>query len=120
LLLPSTPHRYDIPEADMPLRKRSGFFTLAFRFNVRESSAAAARQAGHALTREVNERVTDLAITQRQDSQELYVHCEDAHDDRALLRARVSLLMRERRYFHLMASSYECEGSDARRAWAHS
>ncbi|GJY77537.1 hypothetical protein Tco_0483338 [Tanacetum coccineum] len=45
--------------------------------------------------REVNERVTDLAITQRQEAQELYVCCEDAQDDRALLRAQVSLLKRE-------------------------
>nr|GEY51588.1 hypothetical protein [Tanacetum cinerariifolium] len=37
---------------------------------------------------EVNERVTDLAVTQRQDAQELYVYCEDAQDDRALLRAQ--------------------------------
>ncbi|GKG45700.1 hypothetical protein Tco_0498146, partial [Tanacetum coccineum] len=41
---------------------------------------------------EVNKRVTDLATTQRQDAHELYVHCEDAQDDRALLRAQISLL----------------------------
>ncbi|GJQ93444.1 hypothetical protein Tco_0004583 [Tanacetum coccineum] len=57
----------------------------------------------------VNERVTDLATTQRQDAHELYVHYEDAQDDRALLRAQVSVLTRERRYFRLMASSYEYE-----------
>nr|GEX02491.1 hypothetical protein [Tanacetum cinerariifolium] len=37
---------------------------------------------------EVNERVTDLATTQRQDAQELHVCCEDAQDDQALLRAQ--------------------------------
>ncbi|GJS50355.1 hypothetical protein Tco_0600476 [Tanacetum coccineum] len=58
---------------------------------------------------EVNDRVTDLATTQRHDAQELYVHCKDAHDDRALLGAQVSILRRERRYFCLMASSYERE-----------
>ncbi|GKC71719.1 hypothetical protein Tco_1117602 [Tanacetum coccineum] len=71
-LLPSTAHRDDIPEVDMPLQKRARFSTLAFRFEVGESSAAAARQAGHALIKsramtaigEVNERVTDLSITQ--------------------------------------------------------
>ncbi|GJZ94251.1 putative reverse transcriptase domain-containing protein [Tanacetum coccineum] len=100
LLLPSTTHRDDIPEADMPLQKRARFSTPASGFKVGESSiAAAARQARHALTssvdygfidtvdasirasesramtavREVNERVTDLAITQRQEAQELYV-----------------------------------------------
>ncbi|GKB84818.1 hypothetical protein Tco_0957090, partial [Tanacetum coccineum] len=63
--------------------------------------------------------VTNLATTQRQDAQEIYVHCEDAQDNRALLRAQVSLLTRERRYFSLMASSYEREVVIARQAWSH-
>ncbi|GKG50635.1 hypothetical protein Tco_0538759, partial [Tanacetum coccineum] len=54
LLLPSTSHRDDILEADMALRKRACFSAPAFRFEVRESSAAAAaRQDGHALTSSV-------------------------------------------------------------------
>nr|GEX49781.1 reverse transcriptase domain-containing protein [Tanacetum cinerariifolium] len=82
--------------------KRARFTAPTGRFEVGESSsAAAARQAGHtlahtkSLTRTatramtavgvVNDMVTNLATTQRQDAQELYVHCEDAHDDRALL-----------------------------------
>ncbi|GJX47235.1 hypothetical protein Tco_0272425 [Tanacetum coccineum] len=99
LLLPSTTHRGDIPEADMPLRKRARFTAPTGRFEVGESSSAtAARQARHTLAhrvdygfldnvdagirasksramtaiREVNERVTDLAATQRQDAQEIY------------------------------------------------
>ncbi|GJZ00426.1 putative reverse transcriptase domain-containing protein [Tanacetum coccineum] len=44
-----------------------------------------------------------------EDGHELYVRDEDAQDNRALLRAHISLLMRERRYFHSMASSYEQE-----------
>ncbi|GKD08684.1 hypothetical protein Tco_1188369 [Tanacetum coccineum] len=98
LLLQSTTHRDDLPEADMPLRKRARFTAPTGRFEVGESSsAAAARQAGHTLAHrvdygfvdtvdasihasdsramtvvgEVNERVTDLAATQRQDAQEL-------------------------------------------------
>ncbi|GKA03024.1 hypothetical protein Tco_0675805 [Tanacetum coccineum] len=51
----------------------------------------------------------DLAATQRHDAQELYVCCVDGQDDRALLGAQVSILRRERRYFHSMASSYEHE-----------
>ncbi|GJU63245.1 hypothetical protein Tco_1245080 [Tanacetum coccineum] len=107
-LLPSIGNRDDIPEADMPLQKRACFSALASGFEVGESSdAATARQAGHALTisvdygfidtidasirasesramttiGEVNKRVTNLAITQRQEAQELYVHFEDAQDD---------------------------------------
>ncbi|GKB87678.1 hypothetical protein Tco_0959950 [Tanacetum coccineum] len=50
-LLPSTTHRDDIPKVDMPLWKRARFSALASRFEVRESStAAAARQFAHALT----------------------------------------------------------------------
>ncbi|GJU22964.1 hypothetical protein Tco_1156306 [Tanacetum coccineum] len=100
MLLPSTNHRDDILEADMPLQKRARFTALASRFEVGESlSADAARQTGHTLAHrvyygfvdivdasirdskdrvmtavgEVNKWVTDLATTQRQDAQELYV-----------------------------------------------
>ncbi|GJY43714.1 hypothetical protein Tco_0431927 [Tanacetum coccineum] len=99
----------------MPLRKRARFTTPTGRFEVGESSlAAAARQAGHTLAHivdyefidtmdasiraaeiramtvvgVVNERVTDLATTQRQETHELKVRCEDAQDDRALLGAQ--------------------------------
>ncbi|GKB69538.1 hypothetical protein Tco_0930950, partial [Tanacetum coccineum] len=122
-LLPSTAHRDDIPEVDMPLRKRACFSSPASGFEVEESSAtAAAKQARHALNSsvdygfidtvdasirafesramttigEVNERVTYLAITQRQDAYKL------------------------ERYFHLMASSYEREAVIARQAWSRS
>ncbi|GJU76767.1 hypothetical protein Tco_1273837 [Tanacetum coccineum] len=97
-LLPSTAHRDDIPKADMPLWKRAYFSAPASRFEVGESLVvAAARQAGRALTSSVNygfidtvdasirasesramtvvgvvnERVTDLATTQRQETHEL-------------------------------------------------
>nr|GFA43549.1 hypothetical protein [Tanacetum cinerariifolium] len=41
-------------------------------------------------------------------------------DARALLGAQVSILRRERRYFSLMASSYEHEAVIALHAWSHS
>ncbi|GKE64881.1 hypothetical protein Tco_1519042, partial [Tanacetum coccineum] len=50
LLLPSTSHRTDIPEADMPPRKRDFLTTPAPRLKIGESSAAgAARQPGTTL-----------------------------------------------------------------------
>ncbi|GKB33063.1 putative reverse transcriptase domain-containing protein [Tanacetum coccineum] len=115
LLLQYTTHRDDLSEADMPLQKRACLTAPTRRFEVGESSsAAAARQAGHTLAHTVdygfidtmdasihaeesramtavgvvNDRVTDLATTQRQDAQELYMRCEDAHDDRAFLGAQ--------------------------------
>ncbi|GKD02225.1 hypothetical protein Tco_1177199, partial [Tanacetum coccineum] len=113
MLLPSTTHRDDLLEADMPLQKRARFIAPTGRFKVGESSSVADRQAGHTLAYrvdygfidtvdasictseskaitavgEVNERVTDLATTHRQETHELQMHCEDAQDDRALLRA---------------------------------
>nr|GEY71619.1 putative reverse transcriptase domain-containing protein [Tanacetum cinerariifolium] len=99
LLLPSTTHRDDLPKTDMPLWKRARFTTPTGRFEVRESLSAAARQAGYTLAHrvdygfidnvdasiravegramtvieEINDMVTDLATTQRQDTQELYI-----------------------------------------------
>ncbi|GKG21527.1 hypothetical protein Tco_0384122, partial [Tanacetum coccineum] len=81
----------------------------ASRFEVGESSiAAATRQTGHTLAH--------LSTTQRQDAHELHMCDEDAQDDRALLRAQISLLTRERRYFCSMASFYEREAVYARQA----
>ncbi|GJX02504.1 hypothetical protein Tco_0186417 [Tanacetum coccineum] len=124
MLLPSTTHRDDLPEADMLLRKRARFTAPVGRFEVGESSSAATdRQAGYTLAHrvdyvfidtvnasirayeskamtaigEVSERVTDLATTHRQETYDL-----------------------QRRYFRSMASSYEREAADARRAWDHS
>ncbi|GJS72574.1 putative reverse transcriptase domain-containing protein [Tanacetum coccineum] len=118
MLLPSTTHRDDLLEAGTLLRKRDYFTAPNGRFEVGESlSAAAARQAGHTLAHivdygfidivdasiraaesramtvvwEVNEKVTNLATTQR-----------------------------ERIYFRSMASSYEREAVIARQAWVHS
>ncbi|GKA87303.1 putative reverse transcriptase domain-containing protein [Tanacetum coccineum] len=82
LLLPSTTHRDDLPKADMPLRNRARFTAPTGRFEVGESSSAAAAAR------------TMIVV---------------GVDDRALLGAQVSLLIRERRYFCSMASSYERE-----------
>ncbi|GKE20051.1 hypothetical protein Tco_1431563, partial [Tanacetum coccineum] len=50
LLLPSTTLKDDLPDADMPLRKRAHFTAPTGRFEIGESSSAvAARQVGHTL-----------------------------------------------------------------------
>ncbi|GJR50719.1 hypothetical protein Tco_1401240 [Tanacetum coccineum] len=52
LLLPSTSHREDIPEADVPPQKRLCSTAPTFRFEIGESSvAAAARQPGSSVAR---------------------------------------------------------------------
>ncbi|GJW52109.1 hypothetical protein Tco_0093460 [Tanacetum coccineum] len=113
LSLPSTSHKYDTPEADMPLRKRAHFPTPASRFEVEESSTAVVgygiRDVWDDMVRDMEERapttvkglsqrVTDLSTTLAQDTHEIYVRLEDAQDDRALQRARVNTLFRDRRY----------------------
>ncbi|GKD42255.1 hypothetical protein Tco_1266900 [Tanacetum coccineum] len=111
LLLPSTTHRDDLLEADMPLRKRACFTAPTGRFEVGESSpaATAARQPGHTLAHTVDYRFIDTmdASIRASESRAMTV------DDRALLGAQVSILRRERRYFLSMASSYECVAMEA-------
>nr|GEZ67944.1 hypothetical protein [Tanacetum cinerariifolium] len=104
LLLPSADHKGDISEANMSSQKRLCLTAPVSRFKVEESlTATAARQTRHTLTRkvdyefidtlyasirasegrvmtiveEVNERLTDLATTQRYDAHDLYVRDED-------------------------------------------
>nr|GFD58585.1 hypothetical protein [Tanacetum cinerariifolium] len=62
-LLPSTSGSKSIPEADMPLRKRTRFTTPTGRYEVGESSVAvAARQIRPALTVDDSRRAEDRLI----------------------------------------------------------
>ncbi|GJU80146.1 reverse transcriptase domain-containing protein, partial [Tanacetum coccineum] len=111
LLLPLPTCMDIIPEADMMLQNKVRFTNPSYR----ESSAAAtARQTRTALTREVNERMTDLAATHRHDIEEFYTRHQDAQDDRALLQARISTLRKESRYFRSMSLSYEALHAEVR------
>ncbi|GKE27809.1 hypothetical protein Tco_1443193 [Tanacetum coccineum] len=136
--IPSPPLPLPSPPTTSPTYAEAplGYRATKIRFEIRESSSAgAARQARRTLAYTVdygfidtmdasihaaesramtavgvvNDRVTNLATTQRQDAQELCMHCKDAQDDRPLLGAHVYILRRERRYFSSMASSYERE-----------
>ncbi|GKA32329.1 hypothetical protein Tco_0718696 [Tanacetum coccineum] len=99
LLLPSTSHRTDVPEAEMPPQKRACFTIPAPGFEIGESSAAgAARQLG-----------PDLESDHRR-----YM------DDRAFLRARVNTLFRDRPYHCHTALALDREAVYARRAWTGS
>ncbi|GJT33469.1 hypothetical protein Tco_0923888 [Tanacetum coccineum] len=121
-----------ILDVDMPLQERARFTTPSHGFEIRESSAAtAARQPGSTLARdteldfmtaleEVKESVTDIASRHRHDSEEFYMRHQDAQDDRAVLRAYISTLARERRYYCHMAIVAYREAMYARHAWTHS
>nr|GEZ72435.1 hypothetical protein [Tanacetum cinerariifolium] len=83
LLLPSTSGSESIPDANMPLRKRTHFITPTGGYEVGESSvAAAARQINPTLTVDVSRRAEDILIGR---------------------------LMRERRYFFTLSTTYAQE-----------
>ncbi|GKE19856.1 hypothetical protein Tco_1431368, partial [Tanacetum coccineum] len=140
LLLPSTSHRTDVPEAEMSPQKRACFATPAPKLEIRESSAAgAARQPGPTQEADtwdeiveammevasttlegVDQKVTDLDTTVRQRIEEFQVRFEEAHDDRAFLRARVNTLFKDRRYHHHTAMDLDREAVYARTTWTGS
>ncbi|GJS58826.1 hypothetical protein Tco_0653610 [Tanacetum coccineum] len=101
LLLPSTDQRSDILEVGMPSQKRLCLTAPDSRVDYGfvdtvDANIQAFESRVMTVMEEVNERVKDLATTQRQDAHELYMCDEDAQDDRALMRAQISLLTRER------------------------
>nr|GEZ22327.1 hypothetical protein [Tanacetum cinerariifolium] len=67
----------------------------------------------------VNERVTELDTTVRQRTNEFEIRFEEAQDDRALLRARVNTLFRDRLDHRCTAMLMDREAIYARKAWAY-
>ncbi|GJX53214.1 hypothetical protein Tco_0281583 [Tanacetum coccineum] len=140
LSLPPTSPRTDVPEAEMPPRKRACLTTPAPGYEIGESSAAgAARQPGPTpaidtwdeiveammeiapTTLEgVDQRVTELDTTVRQRTEESKVRFEEAHDDRAYLGALVNTLYRERLQHRRTALAIDREAIYARIAWTSS
>ncbi|GKE57403.1 hypothetical protein Tco_1496588 [Tanacetum coccineum] len=140
LLLPSTSHRTDVPEAEMPSRKRTCYTTPAPRLEIRESSAAGAArrpeptpeadawdeiveaimEIAPTTLEGVDQRVTELDTIVRQGTEEFQVRFEEAYDDRAYLRARVNTLFRDRPYHHHTALALDREVVYARIAWTGS
>ncbi|GJV66474.1 putative reverse transcriptase domain-containing protein [Tanacetum coccineum] len=89
-------------------------------FEVRKSSSAtAARQTRHTLAHRADYGFIDTVDASIRASESRVMTALGA-GDRALLRAQVSLLTKEMRYFLSMASSYEREATDAHRAWTQS
>ncbi|GKD02743.1 hypothetical protein Tco_1177717, partial [Tanacetum coccineum] len=115
LLLLAIDRKEDVPEADVPPRKRLCL------------TAPAPREAGYGITdvwddmvgdmegralttlEELSQRVTNLATTLARDTYEMYVRFEDGQDDRALQRSRVNTLFRDRRYHLHTAMLLESE-----------
>nr|GEU60579.1 putative reverse transcriptase domain-containing protein [Tanacetum cinerariifolium] len=68
----------------------------------------------------INERVTELDITVRQRTDEFEVRFEDAQFDRALLRAQVNTLFRDRLDHRRIAMLMDREAMYSREAWTFS
>ncbi|GJT51300.1 retrotransposon protein, putative, ty3-gypsy subclass [Tanacetum coccineum] len=101
----------DILEVDMSLQKIAHFSALASKFEVRESStAAAARQTGHTLAHRVDYGFIDTVDASIRASKSRVMTTV----------GEVSLLMREKRYFRSKAYSYERDVVIARQTWSHS
>ncbi|GJZ80782.1 hypothetical protein Tco_0645776 [Tanacetum coccineum] len=68
----------------------------------------------------VNQRVTELATTVDQEDEIIYSQLDDARHDRALLRARVNMLYKDRPFHRRTALLMEEEARVSRAAWAQS
>ncbi|GKD19561.1 hypothetical protein Tco_1208719 [Tanacetum coccineum] len=80
---PPVDHRDDIPECELPPRKRSCLFSLRPKYEVGESSTArptreAVSEMAPTTLGEVNTRVTELTELHDHDTQDLYALLEDA------------------------------------------
>nr|GEW51770.1 putative reverse transcriptase domain-containing protein [Tanacetum cinerariifolium] len=142
---PPIDHRDDVPETEMPPRKRLCLSTLGSRYEIREISTARltkgrgidygfvstldaeARRRGLERLGEVNTRVTELAELHEHDIQDLYALLEDAQDSRTRISQRVTmdsqwddLLMEDRISHQETILIVKEEAYAAQEAWAHS
>nr|GEX57894.1 hypothetical protein [Tanacetum cinerariifolium] len=122
-LFSSTSHRTDILEADMPPRKGACLTTLAPGFEIEESSTAGAivdtlMEIAPTTLDGVNERVTELDTSVRKRTDEFEICFEEAQDDRALLRARVNTLFRDKPDHRRTAMLMDREAMYSRKTWS--
>nr|GEU67342.1 putative reverse transcriptase domain-containing protein [Tanacetum cinerariifolium] len=123
---PPVDRRDDIPETEMPPRKRLCLSTLGSRdtwVDPRETVPEIAPMT----VREVNTRVTELVELHEHDTQDLYALLEDAQDSRTRISQRVDvdsqrvdLLMEDKIAHQETIQIVEDEAYAAREAWAYS
>ncbi|GKC15172.1 hypothetical protein Tco_1011954 [Tanacetum coccineum] len=68
----------------------------------------------------VNQRVTELVTTVKQDTDEVYERLDDAQDDRSLMNDQLNLLRRDRRSHVRTARLMESEARASRESWVQS
>ncbi|GKC35047.1 hypothetical protein Tco_1047431, partial [Tanacetum coccineum] len=129
---PPVDRKDDIPEFELPHRKRLCFSTSGSRYEVGESSTA--RPAGgqgidygfvstvdaEARRRGIREvGVTELAELHEHDTQDLYALLEDAQDSRTHISQRVNLIIEDRIAHQETLLIVDEEAYASREAWAH-
>ncbi|GJU08389.1 putative reverse transcriptase domain-containing protein [Tanacetum coccineum] len=135
LFIPPVDRREDIPEAELPPRKRLCLTTPTSRYEVGESSTAIPRPTGGhtwvdpretveevapVTLKGVNTRVTELAAVQEQDTQDIYAVIEDTQDRQTQIYQTVEALVDDRQYHYETARLLDQEALVSREAWAHS
>ncbi|GJU63141.1 hypothetical protein Tco_1244976 [Tanacetum coccineum] len=68
----------------------------------------------------VNDRVTELAAVQEQDTQDIYAVIEDTQDRQTQIYQRVDILAEDRQFHYETARLLDQEALVSREAWAHS
>ncbi|GJS66680.1 hypothetical protein Tco_0681244, partial [Tanacetum coccineum] len=68
----------------------------------------------------VNDRVTELAAVQEQDTQDIYAVIEDTQDMQTQIYQRVDILAEDRQFHYETARLLDQEALVSREAWAHS
>ncbi|GJT90576.1 putative reverse transcriptase domain-containing protein [Tanacetum coccineum] len=132
LLLPSTDCRAGILEVCLPPRKRL-CIALSPRYEIEKSSYALTARLTGGFREDygfgtpaatdvagLSQRMTDFVMTVRQDTDEIYVRLDDAHDDRSLMSGRLNMLYRDRRAHARTARLMETEAKLSRKAWVQS
>ncbi|GKF38827.1 hypothetical protein Tco_0118888, partial [Tanacetum coccineum] len=130
---PPIDRKDDIPESEMPPRKRSYLSTLGPRevgYGIRDNwvdSTEAVSEIAPMTVGEVNTRVIKLAELHEHDMQDLYALLEDAQDSRTPISQRVTmdsqrvdLLMEDRIAHQETVLIVEEKANASQEAWAHS
>nr|GEX00580.1 hypothetical protein [Tanacetum cinerariifolium] len=132
---PPVNRRDDIPETEMPPRKRLCLSTLGFRigevgYGIRDTwvdPTETIHEIAPMTVGEVNTKVIELAELHEHDTQNLYALLKDAQDSRTRISQRVivdlqrvDLLIEDRIAYQETIQIVEDEAYAAREAWAHS
>ncbi|GKE27705.1 hypothetical protein Tco_1443089 [Tanacetum coccineum] len=132
LFIPPVDRREDIPEVELPPRKRLYLTTPASRYEVGESSTAVPRPTGgrrvdygfvstlDTEARRQRAKTIGYGIRDTWDTQEIYDVIEDTQDRQTQIYQTVETLVDDSRYHYETGRLLDQEALVSREAWAHS